>query len=48
LEVDDVAIDGALGDLKALGERMSGLQAAGTQQLDDAEEAVGAPHARGP
>jgi len=48
LEVDDVAVDGALGDLKALGEGASGLQAAGAQQLHDAEEAVGAPHARCP
>jgi hypothetical protein len=44
LEVDDVAIDGAFGDLKALGEGVSGLQAARAQELDDAEEAVGAPH----
>src|SRR5579875_1126626 len=45
LEVANVAIDGALGDLKPLGKCVGGLQASRAQHLHDAEEAVGTPHA---
>ena len=45
LQVAHVAIDGALGDLKPLGECAGGLQASGTKHLHDAKETVGAPHA---
>ena len=44
LEVLDVAVDGALGDLELGGQAAGGLQAAGAQELDDAEEAVGSAH----
>src|SRR6202789_547734 len=45
LEIANVAIDSALGDLKALGECASGLQATGAKHLHDAKETVGPPHA---
>jgi hypothetical protein len=44
LEVADVAVDGALRDLEPLGEGASGLQATGAEELDYAEEAIGASH----
>jgi len=44
LQVADVAIDRALRNLKALGERVSGLQASGAKHLHNAEETVGAAH----
>lgn len=45
LQVLDIAIDGAMGDLQLFGQAARGLQTAAAEQLHDAEETVGAAHA---
>ena len=46
LQVLNIAVDGAMGDLQLFGEAAGGLQPAAAEELHNTEEAVGAAHSR--